>query len=65
MLCNIRDHSQNCGTLSHFGGLIDNKLIRILGNPEFDGLTLFTNSPCADTIYLAEVISTTKGVYCI
>ena len=62
---NIRDQSLDDGILSDFGGLIDNNLIHILGNPEADGLTLFTNSPYVDTTYLTEVLSTTKGKFTV
>ena len=58
---NIRDHSLDDGILSNFGGLIDNNLINILGNPEADDLTLFTNSPYVDTVDLTDVLSTSKG----
>ena len=62
---NIRDHSLDDGILSNFGGLIDNNLINILGNPEADGLTLFTNSPYVDTVDLTDVLSTSKGKFTV
>ena len=62
---NIRDHSLDDGILSNFGGSIDNNLINILGNPEADGLTLFTNSPYVDTVDLTDVLSTSKGKFTV